>query len=147
MHTFTMAGARTQARFGNQQLTLSTPSLQTCTVKTAALSSTLASTTISKSHASQLRFASATFYLDKGVRHVRASTTRLRNGKPKTVVVYTANAVAHRVPVTPRLRLAGLRSGRHTLKVTISYRETVTQHHHQRTVTVTKTLSAKFRVC
>jgi len=65
-----------------------------------------------------------------------------------TVTVYTANAVAHQVPVTLTLHLTGLKSGSHTLKVTLSYRKTVTtKHGHKHTVTVTKSLTAKFRVC
>jgi len=139
----------TTATFGNQQITLTTASLLTCIVKTNSLSVMLSSAAIRHSRATKLHFVTAAFSLDQGVRHVRQRTTRRRNGKRKTVkvIVYTANAVAHHVPVTLRLRLAGLRSGSHTLKVRLSYRETVTRHHHKRTVTVSKTLTAKFRVC
>ena len=139
----------TTATFGNQQITLTTPSLLTCTAKTTSLGVTLSSTAIRHSRATTLHFVTAAFSLDRGVRHVRKRTTRGRNGKRKTVpvIIYTANAVAHHVPVTLRLRLAGLRSGSHTLKVKLTYRETVTKHHHRRTVTVTQTLTAKFRVC
>ena len=139
----------TTATFGNQQITLTTPSLTSCTAKTTSLGVRLSSTAIRHSRATKLHFVTAAFYLDKGVRHVRKRTTRLRNGKRTTVktIVYTANAVAHHVPVKLRLRLAGLRSGSHTLKVRLTYRETVTKHRHQRTVTVTRTLTAKFRVC
>ena len=83
------------------------------------------------------------------VRHIRRRTTRLRNGHKHTitVVAFTANAVAHRLPATPVLRLTGLKSGGHTLRVIVSYKKTVTADRHRRVVTVTKKLSAKFRVC
>jgi hypothetical protein len=62
--------------------------------------------------------------------------------------VFTANAVARHLPATPVLRLAGLKSGVHTLRVTVSYNRTMPGHHHRRkTVTVTKTIRAKFAVC
>lgn len=140
----------TRATFGNQQITLTTPSRRTCTAaKAKTFGVMLSSAAIRTSHATKLRFLSAAFYLDRGVRHTRRGTKRLRNGKRQrvTVVVYTANAVAHRVPVTVRLRLMGLSSRSHTVKVIVSYKETVRRHGHNRTVTVTKTLSARFRVC
>jgi streptogramin lyase len=139
----------TTAQFGNQQLRLTTPPLQTCTAKTATITAMLSSTAIPKSPAVKLRFVSAAFYLDKGLGHPHKKTKRLRNGKHKTVivVVYTANTVVHHLPATSTLGLDGLHSGSHTLKVKISYHETVTKHQRKSTLTVTKTLSAKFRVC
>jgi streptogramin lyase len=120
-----LAPTVTKARFGNQQIKLTTPSRLTCTAKTQTLSATLSSTAISKSHATKLRFASAAFYFDKGGRH----------------------ALAHHVPASLKLRLAGLSSRSHTLKVKASYRETLTRHGHAQTVTVTRALTVKFRVC
>ncbi len=61
--------------------------------------------------------------------------------------MFTANAVARHLPSTPVLRLTGLKSGSHTLRVTVFYKKTVTKHRHRRTVVVTKRLSAKFNVC
>ena len=68
-----------------------------------------------------LTFLNAGVYLDRGVGAARRTTKRLRNGRRKTVIVvtYTANAIAHHVPVTLAPRLAGLRSGSHTLRVVI----------------------------
>ena len=65
--------------------------------------------------------------------------------------MYTANATVHRVPATVALRLGGLKSGTHTLKVVVAYKQTVIRHRGHKsvtvTVTVTKTLTARFRVC
>ena len=83
------------------------------------------------------------------MRHTRKRTTRSANGKRKTVTVtfYTANAVEYRLPATPVLHLSGLSPGSHTLTVSVSYKAALTRHHRRVAVTVTKTLSVKFRVC
>jgi streptogramin lyase len=140
----------TTAKFHNQQITLTTPAPSTCTAKQTTLSVMLSSTAIPKSRGTKLRFVSASFYLDRGVRHAHKKTKRSRNAKKKrtvTVIVYTANAVARHLPARLRLQLAGLSSRSHSLKVTASYKETVTKHGHKKTVSVTKTLTVKFRVC
>ena len=139
----------TSATLENQQITLTTPSLLTCTAKAKTLSASLTSTTIPKSRRAKLRFVSAAFYFDRGVKHTHKTTKHLSKGRKKTVTVvtYTANATTHLVPATLTLHLAGLRSGLHTMKVIVSYKETVTRHRHKRTVTVTKTLNVKLRVC
>jgi virginiamycin B lyase len=143
------AARLTTATVGNQQIQLVTPSLLSCTAKAKTLSVALRSAAIAHSHAAKLRFKGAAFFIDKGIRHTRKRTRRLRNGHKHTttVVRFTANAVAHRLPSRPVLRLAGLKSGMHTLRVTVSYKKTVTSHHHRRAVTVTKTVTAKFKVC
>jgi hypothetical protein len=139
----------TTATVGNQQIQLTTPSTKTCTAKSKTLSVTLRSVTNPKSHAAKLRFSSAAFYIDRGVKHTRKTTIRLHNGRKKTVTVatYKANAAARKLPANVRLRLTGLKSGTHTLKVTVTYKRTVTTHHHRKTVAVTKTVTAKFKVC
>jgi hypothetical protein len=139
----------TTALFGNQRITLTTPSLLVCSANGKTLSVSLSSTAIPKSKATKLRFSSAAFYLDRGVKHTKHRRVRTRNGKTKTVTVitYTANATVHHVPVAVALRLARLKPGTHTLTVKLSYKETKTRHRHKRTVTVTKTLKAKFVVC
>jgi virginiamycin B lyase len=139
----------TTATIGNQQIQLVTPSLKTCTTRTKSLSTTLRSVTIRRSRAVKLRFRSASFFIDRGVRHVHKRTVHLRGRRKKTVtvVVFTPNAVVRRLPASPALRLTGLRSGAHTLKVTVLYAKTVTRRHHRRTVTVTKTVTARFNVC
>jgi len=139
----------TTARVGNQQIRLVTPSLLICTARAKTLSVALRSVAIAHSRAAKLRFRSAAFFIDKGIRHTRKRTTRLRNGHKHTitVVVFAANAVAHHLPATPVLRLAGLKSGVHTLRVTVIYKKTVSGHRHRRAVTVTKTVTARFKVC
>jgi streptogramin lyase len=137
------------ATVGNQQIQLVTPSLLVCTARAKTLKVSLRSVAVAHSRAAKLRFGSAAFFIDKGIRHTHKRTTRLRNGHKHTkiVVVFTANAVARHLPSTPVLRLAGLKSGMHTLRVTVSYKKNVTRHHHRRTVTVTKTVRTKFKVC
>ncbi|HEY5240399.1 MAG TPA: IPT/TIG domain-containing protein, partial [Polyangiaceae bacterium] len=139
----------TSAKFGNQTITLTTPSLSACTAKTSKLSAKLTSAAVAGSKATKLRFSSAGFFIDRGVKHVKKKTEHLKHGKTKkiTVTTYTANTVVHHVPATVSLKLTSLKSGSHTLKVVVSYRETVTKHHHKKTVTVTKTISSKFKVC
>jgi PKD repeat protein len=137
------------ATFGNQRITLTTPSLQACTTKTGRLSATLTSSAIAHSRRAKLRFASAAFYLDRGVRHTRKVTRRLRSGRTKkvTVVSFSANATTRHLPATVALRVTGLRSGTHTLKVVLTYSERVKRHRRSITVRVTKTITARFRVC
>lgn len=139
----------TTAKIGNQQIQLVTPSLMLCTARPRTLSVTLRSVAIAHSRAADLHFKSAAFFIDKGIRHTRKRTTRLRNGHKRTitVVAFTANAVTHRLPSRPVLLLTGLKSGLHTLRVTVSYKKTVTRHAHRRVITVTKTVTAKFKVC
>jgi virginiamycin B lyase len=155
-HTFRTTGRPkpppsrvTTATVGNQQVQLVTPSVLTCTARAKTLAVQLRSRTIPHSHAAKLRFVSAVFFIDRGIRHKRKRTRRLRNGHRKTVtvIVFVPNAITHHLPAKPALRLAGLRSGRHTLRVTVSYKKTVTRHHHRRTVVVTKTVTVRFNVC
>ena len=139
----------TMARVGNQQIELTTPSLLICTARANTLSVTLRSVAIARSRAGSVRFTRAVFFIDKGIRHTRKRTTRLLNGHKHTmtIVVFTANAVTHHLPSMPVLRLARLKSGVHTLRVMVSYKKTITIHHHSRAITVTKTVTAKFKVC
>jgi hypothetical protein len=149
VRTFRTTGQVTSVSFGNQLITLTTPLPAHCLARTNRLSATLSSTAIRKSTAPKLRFVRAVFYIDRGVRHTHKKTKRLRNGHKKTVIVvtYTANATVLRLPTTQALRLTGLGSRTHTLKVTLSYTKIVIRHRHRKTVTVTKTLSVRFRVC
>ena len=139
----------TTTSIGDQQITLTTPSQSTCTANTDKLAVTLSSTTIPRSKGAKLKFTSAGFYIDNGIKHTHRKTLHSRKGKQKTVIVnvYTANATAHRVPAMLDLSLSGLKPGVHTLKITLFYRETTRQRAHKRTVAVTKTLTTKFSVC
>jgi hypothetical protein len=139
----------TTATVGNQRIELVTPSLLICTARARTLSVTLRSVTIAHSRAAKLRFESAAFFIDKGIRHTRKLTKRLPGGHKHTttVVTFTANRVTRHLPSTPVLRLAGLKSGVHTLRVTVYYQETVTRHGHRSAITVHKTVAVKFNVC
>jgi hypothetical protein len=109
----------------------------------------LKSTAIAKSRGAKLKLASATFYIDTGVKHTRQKTVHARGHKTKRVVVtsYTANATAHHLPATLALSLTGLKRGAHTLTVTVVYKETKRVRGRKTIVTVTKTLKAKFEIC
>ena len=65
----------------------------------------------------------------------------------KRITVYVPNATADQLPVTLSPSLHGLRSGKHTLRVKLTY--TRTRHVKHRTVhtTVTKTIKTTFTVC
>jgi hypothetical protein len=54
---------------------------------------------------------------------------------------------SRKLPSSPSLKLARLKSGQHTLKAIFSYTETVTKHRRESNKTVTKTLTTKFPVC
>jgi streptogramin lyase len=125
---------KTTATVGNQRITLTTPSSTMCSARTSKLAVTLTSTAIKNSKKTKLRFSKAAFYIDKGVKH--------KGTKPAK-----PNATVRRLPASPKLKLSGLKSGQHTLKVTLSYIETVTKHGRKATKTVEKTLAIKFKVC
>ncbi len=128
----------TRTSVGNQQITLTMPSPSVCTAKTSKLAVRLTST--KKSKGTKLKFSKSAFYIDRGVKHKHH-----KHGK--TVITYTANATKSHVPATVDLSLTGLKSGTHTLKVLLSYKQTKREHGHRKTVTVAKTLKVKFSVC
>lgn len=112
-------------KIDNQLITLTIPSLETCTTDSSALDLTLTSTAIRRSHAPKLRFKSSAFYIGKVDRRDHQRTVR-------------------RLPAKLALRLSHhLGSALYTLEVVTSYRK----HGHKKSKAVTKTLKAKFRVC
>jgi streptogramin lyase len=139
---------KTTATFGNQKITLTTPAGSTCTQRTSKLAVMLTSTAIKNSKKAKLKFSKAVFYVDKGVKHTITKRVR-KHGKLVKVKVttYTPNATVKKLPASPSLKLSGLKSGQHTLKVTLSYIEIVRKHGHKTKKTVKKTLTVKFRVC
>ncbi len=139
----------THATLDDQQIALTTPSLQPCVAGGGKLAVTLDSSAIAGSGAAKLSFSSAAFYLDNGIRHTHKKTTRTSSGRKKTVIVatYKPNAIAKHVPVTLELSTAGLTAGTHTLTVKVSYKETKRKHGHKISLTLTKTLTAQFTVC
>lgn len=138
------APTSTTATVGDQRIVVTTPALSLCTASTKTLPVTFSSSALSGSHATKLRFASAAFFVDRGVK--RKLVKRV-HGKKKTVTVYMPNATLRHVMGSLSLRLTGVSSGLHTLKVIVTYKKAVAAGHAKRTVSVTKTLVAKFRVC
>ncbi len=134
------------AKFDGQELTLTTPSPESCTAATTGLPVKFSSAAISKS---AVKFSDAAFYIDKGIKHSRKEFKRLKNGKRKrvTVVTYVPNTLARHASSSLSLKLAGEKAGTHTLKVIVSYSEKVIRHHRKVTTTVTKTLKVTFKVC
>ena len=138
----------TTATLGNQRITLTTPSISVCTANRSKLAVTLSSATIKNSNKAKLKFSSAVFYIDKGVKHTIKKAVRKHGKRVKvTVTVNKANASVKKLPASPRLKLSALRSGTHTLRVTLSYIETVTKGGRKVKRTVNKTLMVTFKVC
>ena len=136
------------ATLGNQRITLTTPSTSICTASSSKLAVTLSSTAIRNSKKAKLKFSSGVFYIDKGVKHTIKKTVRKHGKQVKvTVTAYKANATVKKLPASLKLKLSGVRSGRHTLRVTLSYIKTITKHGHKGKQTVNKTLTVTFKVC
>jgi len=139
---------KTTGTLGNQQITLTTPATSICTASKSRLAVMLNSTAIRNSKKARLKFFDAVLYIDKGVKHTITKSVRRHGKKVKvTVTTYKANATVKKLPASPNLKLTGLNSGQHTLKVTLSYIEAVTKHGHKTKKTVNKTLTVKFKVC
>jgi FG-GAP repeat len=146
----------TTASFGDQSITLTTPSA--CVAAGGKLPVTLNSKSVAHKKP-KLKFKLAQFYIDKGRKH----TTRVKkthkvhgktvvvkkHGKPVFVnkTVYLPNATARHVIAHESLSIAGLRPGTHTLRVKISYNKTVREHGKKHTKIVTKTLKLTFTIC
>ena len=139
---------KTTRTLDDQQITLTTPATSICTASKSRLAVMLNSTAIRNSKKAKLKFSNAVLYIDKGVKHTITKTVRKHGREVKvTVTTYKANTTVKELPGSPNLKLTGLNSGQHTLKVTLSYIETVTKHGHKTKKTINKTLTAKFKVC
>lgn len=131
----------TTATLGDRRIALVIPSASACTAKSKSLTIRLSSSAIPHSKAAKLRFVSASLFVDRGVKHVRHRIKRSHGKKIRVkVTVYTANKVVRTLPAQPSLRLAGLRSGQHTLNVKLLF-ET------RKKVPARKTMRVRFRVC
>ena len=139
---------KTTRTLGNQRITLTTPARLICTASTNRLAVTLTSTTIKNSNKAKLRFSTAAFYIDKGIKHKVKQTVRKHGKKVKvTVTTHRANATVKKLPTSLNLKLSGLKSGQHRLKVKLSYIDAITKHRHKTKKTVKKTLTVKFKLC
>jgi streptogramin lyase len=127
----THGSSGTSVTIGNQQVTVALSPTGTCVAKGKTLSVSLKSKTLK--HGTKLKFVGASVFVDKGVKH--------KHGKK---VVFKANKVVHKLPATVKLKLAGLKSGSHTIKLKLTYK-TVVKHGHSKSVK--KTVSVKFKVC
>jgi hypothetical protein len=107
---------------GDQEITITTPSLKSCVASTKRLAVSLKSTKRSKGV--KLRFSSAKLYIASKV----AATER-------------------HVPVSVNLKLPKLNAGTHQLKVVMAYKKTVMKNGHKKTVTVTEILRVDYTVC
>ena len=113
-------------RFGNQSIALSVPSLLTCTPNTGTLITVLSSTRTSRG--TKLRFVRASYYVAKGIKHVRYTSRRLKNGRLKrvTIVTYSPNLTLSRLPAYEIFSLSGLKSGGKVVKVVMVVMKTTT---------------------
>jgi virginiamycin B lyase len=147
----TSAGAATTlvtTTFGNQKITLTGPAPGVCTSSRLPFSISLSSTTAPRSKAAKLHFVKVSYYLDKGVRHLRKRVVHAHGHKTTLFVVsYRPNAVVAHLPAKGALKLTGLKSGKHTLRATISYRKLVVKNGRRVAVTVVKKISVQFAVC
>jgi hypothetical protein len=146
----------TTASFGNQLITLATPSA--CVAVGSKLPVTLNSKSVAHKKP-KLKFKLAQFFIDKGRKHtLRVKKTHKvdgksvvvkKHGKPVFVKkkVYLPNATARHVPVAESLSIAGLTSGTHTLRVRISFKKMIRKHGKKQTRIVIKTLKVAFAVC
>ena len=135
------------AHFGDQLLTLTTPSTRVCTARPGTLRVTFTST-VRRGARPRLRFVRVAFFIDKGNRHTHRRTVH-RGGKRRTVTVFTyrANATRHAAPTTVRLALGTLSTGAHRLTVKVTYRQAVGRRGHRHKRIRTTTLRARFSVC
>jgi streptogramin lyase len=93
-----VTAATVVSTFGDQRLTLSTPLASVCQATNTRYTVSLSAKTLKTG--TKLKFVSASFYLDKGVKHVTKTRKRVAKRKHKTVTVvtYSANATARRLP-------------------------------------------------
>jgi DNA-binding beta-propeller fold protein YncE len=144
----TTPNATTVATIGNRQLTLTIAGAGSCLVRPGPLRAQLGSSVLAGSKAPALRFRRAAVFIDRGVKHKHHRTVR-RHGRRVTIttITYTPNAVVTTLPVGVSLRLAGLASGTHTLRVVYHFQETIRRHGRRVTVPVVKTQTLKFMIC
>jgi virginiamycin B lyase len=153
IQSFTTAAASTSppsvttARTGDQLLSLTIPSMQTCTAASRKLSVTFTTKRVPRAR-THLHLSRVTFTIDKGVTHHHQVTIRQHGGvHTVTITTHSPNAIAHASPASVHLALSGLVRGVHTLIVRATYSQTVGQGRHRHQRLTSKTLSVRFRVC
>jgi hypothetical protein len=124
--------ASTSATVGGLTVTVKSPAPSACLANSKRLNVSLST---SGKHA-KVKFKSAQFFIDKGVKHIKK-----KHGKK--VIVYLPNATAHHVPAVLQIPISGLHAGTHTLNVKL----TLSQKIKGKTHLIHKTLHAHFTVC
>ena len=120
----------------------------TCSAKSRTLSVATSAARIAGSHAHAVRFSHAEVFVDRGVKHDHHHTDRRHGHNVRvTTVTYSANRSIGAVPTTVGVKLATLSSGSHTLRIVFTFHRTVHKNGRSRTLSVTSTLSTKFKVC
>jgi DNA-binding beta-propeller fold protein YncE len=133
---------------GGRTFTLSASLSTGCLAASGRLQARLVSAATGKATATAPRFARVTFVIDRGIKHLHHHVVHSHGKRiTRTTVTYSANDTASKLPATASLRLAGLSKGPHTLRVNLTFRQTVTRHRHHVIISVTMTLKARFRVC
>jgi hypothetical protein len=79
--------------------------------------------------------------------HYRVVASNALGTVATTDQTFTTIPVLSSTTAIVALKLAGLKSGTQTVTVKLAYHETVKKHGRRRTVTVTETVRASFRVC
>jgi virginiamycin B lyase len=130
---------QTTATVGDQLVSVVAPLPTACTATTKKLRITLSAKTIAHPKAAKVKFSTAALFLDHGVKHKR---TKRVKGKRRTVVSFSANTTVHKLPARPSLKLNGLRSGKHSLKVKFVFKRRSGKGSALR-----KTVTVRFRVC
>ncbi len=110
----------TTARAGNQTISLTFPRVRSCLAPSAKLKVAYTTAPVTGSRGAELTYVGANFTLDRRVRGVALSMTR-----------------------SFQFALRGLKRGTHTLTVDSIYHEQIGRE----TLTVTKTIKHRFKVC
>jgi 6-phosphogluconolactonase (cycloisomerase 2 family) len=129
------AASSQTASVGDQQITFTAPAALACQAGSGRLQLLLGA---QAPRHSRLRFQSASFYIDKGVKHTRKVR---RQGKTVTITSYSANAVARTLPVSAQLALAGVLAGSHSITVKLVFTRLRVRK------PITKTITTRFSVC
>ncbi len=132
----------------NQKLALTTPIEQTCAAPSTGYRVKFTTAAGSASRAAKLTFKTVAFYIDRGLKRVRTQTQTV-HGHRRTVKVtsYVPNATSKSASSSESLHLKGLSRGTHTLRLLVTYTRTTVSGGKRRTVTVSKTITARFKVC
>ena len=119
-----------------------------CFAKSKTLSVAASTARIAGSHAHAVHFSHAEVFVDRGVKHVRHHTVRRHGHNVRvTTVTYSPNSTVDALPSTTVLKLTPFPSGSHALRIVFTFHRTVRKNGRSRTISVTSTLSTKFKIC